>query len=377
MTAADVVIVGGGPAGSTAAWQLRQLGADVLVLDKADFPRNKVCAGWITPAITETLKLDTAEYAASNTLQTITGFRTSVLSGNEASINYDNTISYGIRRREFDHYLLQRSHAKTLTGYQVRNIERKGNGFIINNEIEAKLLLGAGGHACPVSRFIGNRPGKHETIVSAQEIEFQMTPEQLAQCRVDGLQPELYFCDDLKGYAWVFRKGDYLNIGLGREENRHLSQHVNDFVETLVSRGRIPANMPGRFSGHAYLLHGHGKRKAVDDGVMLLGDALGLAYPQSGEGIRPAIESAIFACSVINAANSNYSMDRLLHYTKKLEQRFGPLDSSHTAQSNWIPQKLMHWLARYAVGNPWFARHVVMDKWFLHRSQPALPSLRA
>lgn len=377
MITADVVIVGGGPAGSTAAWQLKQLGADVLVLDKAEFPRNKVCAGWVTPAIIETLRLDVDEYAAANTLQTISGFRTSVLSGNEASVSYDDTISYGIRRREFDRYLLDRSQARVMTGYRVKNIERRQNSFLVNDEIETPLLLGAGGHACPVSRFIGNRPGKHETIVSAQEIEFKMEPDQLSQCRVDGLQPELYFCDDLKGYAWVFRKGDYLNIGLGREENQHLSQHVNDFVQTLVRRGRIPSSMPGRFAGHAYLLYGHAHRKAIDDGVMLLGDALGLAYPQSGEGIRPAIESAILACKVIQQGNGRYHEPDLRLYTSLLEARFGPLDADSSAQASWLPAKMMQWLAKHAVGNPWFARHVVMDKWFLHRTQPALPSLSA
>ena len=58
MESCDVLIVGGGPAGSTCAWQLRQAGLDVLVMDKQTFPRDKVCAGWITPAVVESLELD-------------------------------------------------------------------------------------------------------------------------------------------------------------------------------------------------------------------------------------------------------------------------------------------------------------------------------
>ena len=374
MITADAVIVGGGPAGSTAARQLTQLGADVLVLDKAQFPRNKVCAGWITPAIVKTLELDLESYSNQHTLQSISGFQTSVLGGNETHTGYEDTVSYGIRRSEFDHYLLQRSGARTITDFHVKAIARKQNGFVINNEIETPLLIGAGGHACPVSRFIGNRPGKHESVVSAQEIEFKLTPQQLSQCKVEGLRPELYFCRDLKGYAWVFRKGDYLNIGLGREDNHQLTKHIADFVHMLTAAGRIPADIPGRYAGHAYLLYGHSGRKAIDDGVLLMGDALGLAYPQSGEGIRPAIESAVLASTVIAGSQGVYNKGQLSAYEDRIKQRFGSVSST---QAQWMPARIKYWLARQIVANPWFARHVVIDKWFLHRAQPALPAAHA
>src|ERR1700689_5042310 len=62
MRKCDVLIVGGGPAGSTAAWKLRRAGADVLVLDRERFPRLKLCAGWITPEVVRELELDLASY---------------------------------------------------------------------------------------------------------------------------------------------------------------------------------------------------------------------------------------------------------------------------------------------------------------------------
>jgi flavin-dependent dehydrogenase len=58
METCDVIIVGGGPAGSSCAWKLRAAGWDVVVVDRANFPRDKVCAGWITPAVIEELQLD-------------------------------------------------------------------------------------------------------------------------------------------------------------------------------------------------------------------------------------------------------------------------------------------------------------------------------
>ncbi|MDH5633486.1 MAG: NAD(P)/FAD-dependent oxidoreductase [Gammaproteobacteria bacterium] len=374
MITADIVIVGGGPAGSTAAWQLKQAGADVLLIDKAEFPRDKVCAGWITPAIIESLQLDIDQYRQQHTLQEIRGFRTSMLDGNESSTRYNDVVSYGIRRREFDHYLLARSGVRTQLNTRVSDISRQQDRLVINGVIETPLILGAGGHACPVSRFIGNRPGKHERAVSAQELEVRLTPEQQQSCAVQGDQAELFFCRDLKGYAWVFRKGEYLNIGLGREDNHRLPDHIDEFMRYLFERERVPANIETRFCGHAYLLYGHGHRRAIDDGVMLMGDALGLAYPQSGEGIRPAIESAILAVDTIIRANGNYTEASLARYVDSIERRLGKPAANDVPRSSlpWLPGKLKFWLARQAIANPWFARRVIMDNWFLHRAQPAL-----
>src|SRR5262245_29910676 len=71
----DALIVGGGPAGSTCARALRLAGWKVCVLDRARFPRDKVCGGWVTPEVFEVLELEPSEYrSAGLTLQEITGF---------------------------------------------------------------------------------------------------------------------------------------------------------------------------------------------------------------------------------------------------------------------------------------------------------------
>ncbi|MGH8310611.1 MAG: FAD-dependent oxidoreductase, partial [Steroidobacteraceae bacterium] len=62
MRQCDVLVVGGGPAGSTCAWALSRAGLEVLVIDRARFPRDKVCAGWVTLPVFEALELDPGEY---------------------------------------------------------------------------------------------------------------------------------------------------------------------------------------------------------------------------------------------------------------------------------------------------------------------------
>jgi flavin-dependent dehydrogenase len=341
-------------------------------MDRSTFPRDKVCAGWITPAVVKTLDLDLEAYGRGRVLQPILGFRVGVIGGTEVETRRgDEPISFGIRRCEFDHYLLARSGARLRLGEPLHEICRDAGGWLVNDDLRANVVVGAGGHFCPVARMLGARPGRDETTVLAQEIEFEMTPRQRESCRVASAVPELYFCRDLLGYGWVFRKGDWLNVGLGREDPDRLTTHVEAFCDALVSGGRIPGDMPRKFNGHAYLLYAHTVRRVRGDGVLLIGDAAGLAYPESGEGIRPAVESGLMAADVIVEAEGDYDASRLARYEERLAERFGSRQPGTTA-TDLLPSWAKRALAHRLLATEWFARRVVMDRWFLHRDQPAL-----
>lgn len=370
MESCDVLVVGGGPGGSTCARKLRAAGLDVIVLDKRVFPRDKTCAGWITPAVVAELELDINEYTASRVFQPITRFRTGMIRGEAVETCYDAPVSYGIRRYEFDDYLLKRCGARLRLGEKLVSLTRDGSCWIINDEIRARLVVGAGGHFCPVARQLGGQV--KESIVAAQEIEFPLSEAQKRDCKVEPESPEIYFCNDLAGYAWCFRKGDYLNVGLGREDNVRVGEHVADFRAWMMEEGRIPQDTPaaGKFHGHAYILYGHTQRTLVDDGVLLIGDSAGLAYPQSGEGIRPAVESALLAAETIIAARGNYSRSALVPYREKIRSRFGQPKS--TSSSGFLPSVILLPLASKLMTNSWFTRSVVLDRWFLHSHVPAM-----
>jgi geranylgeranyl reductase family protein len=366
MESSSVLIVGGGPAGSSCARKLHDAGLDTIVLDKSTFPRNKVCGGWITPAVLEELNIDPAEYAIGRVMQPITGFRTSTMGGPEIETDYRRMVSYGIRRFEFDDYLLNRSGARLQLGTPLKNIERSADGWIVNGEIHTRLIVGAGGHFCPVARFLGARTSE-ETPVTAQEVEFQMSAEQLRSCSVSGELPELFFCEDMLGYGWCFRKGDYLNVGLGRLDPHSLPVHVASFVQFLRETGKVAFDLPHSMRGHAYLIQRETKRNLVDDGILLIGDAAGLAYSQSGEGILPAIESGLLAAKAILNADGEYTHERLSSYRELLTSRFGE------SQCDWatrigrsLPSQPMQSLAKMLLGTRWFSRHIVLDRWFLH-----------
>jgi geranylgeranyl reductase family protein len=368
MDSCDVLIVGGGPAGSTLAWKLGSRGLDVLILDKNRFPRDKVCAGWITPATTDLLQIDKDEYSRDKVLQHIIGFRTGMIGGAEVLTQYGSTVSYGIRRCEFDNYLLRRSGARLRLGESARTM-RRGNGcWIVNDAVKTPLVVGAGGHFCPVSRCLRGNRERSELAVIAQEIEFEMDGSQQGNCRVMEDTPELYFCEDLKGYGWCVRKGNFLNIGLGREDNRNVAEHVRSFCGYLHEKKRIPANTPMNFRGHAYMLYQGASQDLVADGAMLIGDAAGLAYPKSGEGIRPAVESALMAADVILSAAGDYRRKRLLRYPFLLAERFGK--GSRTP--GIFPQPIRRLISRRLMESSWFSRHILLDRWFLNVHLPAL-----
>ncbi|MDA0831652.1 MAG: NAD(P)/FAD-dependent oxidoreductase [Planctomycetota bacterium] len=372
MQSYDTVIVGGGPAGSTCADHLRAAGLDVLLIDQREFPRDKTCAGWITPPIVETLNLNIEEYSQHAVCQPITAFRTGMIGGKAVETDYGRIVSYGIRRCEFDDYLLKRSGVPTQLGHAVKSLEYRDAQWEINGEIRTPLLIGAGGHFCPVARQLGAKSEESATVVAAQEIEFEMSDDDIGRCNVQPHQPELYFCSDLAGYGWCFRKRNFLNIGLGRTNGEKVSHHVDAFADFLKQTGRYTGRFPGKFHGHAYRLYEREFPQLFGDGVLLIGDAAGLAYPQSGEGIRPAVESAVLAAETIIAANKSYGRDQLAPYRDRLVARLGT--PRNTDGNHWLPQSWLCTLAGTLLGTKWFTKHVVLDRWFLHANTAALKS---
>ena len=122
MDSCDVLIVAEVPRDHLAPGDCALRDAHVI-LDKASFPRNKVCGGWITPWVLQALKIDAADYAPGRTMQEIRGFRVSSMGAREVGIPYERVISYGIRRCEFDEYLLRRSGAGIREGSPITRIE--------------------------------------------------------------------------------------------------------------------------------------------------------------------------------------------------------------------------------------------------------------
>jgi len=363
MDRCDVLVVGGGPAGSSCARRLVRAGLDVVVLDKAGFPRDKVCAGWITPAVDRALELDLDEYGRHHTLQPFTGFRTGPFGGEPRLIDFGTPISYGIRRCEFDHYLLARSGARVMSGQSLKDLRQTPHGWIVNGRIQAAVIVGAGGHFCPVARRLNPRESPEDVVV-AQEVEFRLDDETPLGREVPGESPELFFWSDLLGYGWCVQKGRYLNIGAGRLSRSEFPAAVRQFTAMLEQLGLDVSRLRASWKGHAYLLGATSTRTIVDDGVLLAGDAAGLALAPSGEGILAAVESGIMAAEAILGAAPDYSRDHLARYSTDIEARFGRRGRRNGLTR--VPAWVRALAARVILGSPWLSRRVLIEDAFLH-----------
>jgi geranylgeranyl reductase family protein len=351
----DALVVGGGPAGSTCARRLGQAGWTVIVADRAQFPRDKVCAGWLTPDVFPLLELDPSEYrACGGLLQEITGFRTGIIGTPLVETRYPRIVSYAIRRCEFDDFLLRRAKVRVLGGTPVVSLRRGPRGWIANDAIEARVIVGAGGHFCPVARQLRGGPDTTYPVV-AREAEFCLPR---GEGRVAADTPQLLFSTDLRGYAWCVRKGDYLNVGIGHRDSRQFNRRLTDFSEFLGRAIKIEQPPDARWRGHAYLASGAGARPFIGDGVLLVGDAAGLAYPKSGEGIRPAIASGRLAADTLIAADGRCGVADLQPYADALRRQHPPVvDRGHRAASALA--------GRLLLGSAFFTRHILLDRWFL------------
>jgi flavin-dependent dehydrogenase len=197
--------------------------------------------------------------------------------------------------------------------------------------------------------------------VVAKEAEYPLEGER-SLVRSD--TPELFFSRDLEGYGWCVRKGSYLNVGLGRRAASGFPDYLAAFTRFLEESGKAPGASRARWRGHAYLAAGAGSRTLVGDGVLLIGDAAGLAWPASGEGICPAIESAVQAAGVLIAAGGRAAADDLRPYEARARAAHPDTRPAHGVRA-----EATRAIGRALMRSRAFTRHVLLDRWFLRRDE--------
>lgn len=292
MVETKVIIIGAGPAGSTCAWKLKDSRIDFIILDKAIFPREKLCAGWITPKIWKMLETEVTQYPYS-----LTRFRrlNIMIFGTSLPVR---TNQYAIRRNEFDQWLHQKAELQVLH-HTVKNIVRENGYFIIDDLYRCEYLVGAAGTNCPVYRsfFKKIRPRDLSNLIICMEVEI---PYKYKDCNC-----YIWFHENkLPGYSWyVPKKTNYLNLGIGakynalRRRNETINDHWDSFVKKLERLKLIKGvNLQPR--GYQYYLR-HSSDVLFFENAFVIGDAAGLATRDMGEGIGPAVASGKLVAEAI------------------------------------------------------------------------------
>ena len=295
MTNFDAIVVGAGPAGSTAARELAAAGARVLVVDRAEFPRYKACGGGI-PLRTERL----LPFPIDSVIEDSVSLLQVANLGRSRFVRDSGTpFAHMVMRERFDALLLeqaQKAGAEFRAGTAVRSLGRNGKvtvraeGF----EAEAPFLICADGAHSPVGRMAGL--GADIAECAAWEVEVRAPSRRLGGYKATALI-ELGYRP--WGYAWLFPKREVLSIGivLPNEQAAEMRKHTQAFIDRL-----------GLGSANVDISRGHkirfrrGDERIAAGNVLLAGDAAGLADEFTEEGIYYAIESGrIAARNVLRA----------------------------------------------------------------------------
>ncbi len=303
MKTVDTIIVGAGPAGSSAARELTRAGRQCLVIDRKPLPRLKLCGGWITQKVLADLDFNPLTYPHG--MVQLDRFRF-FLGRRHKFSRVVSALQYSIRRIEFDAWLLERSGA-AIAEHTIHNIVRDNGHFVIDHEFQCRHLIGAGGTNCPVKKaFFAPDAGQ---LIVAQEIEYEVTP----QCPVCTLW---FPYAGPFGYAWYVPKANAVNIGFGglRSQNEDWDKAAlwTRFVELLRGAGCIDADPP-QPKGYSYYI-GSRQKQVCNDRAYIVGDAAGLATIDLAEGIGPAVESGQLAARDI-LGTATYSTHQITQYS--------------------------------------------------------------
>lgn len=303
----DAIVVGGGPAGSTCAWKLRDAGLDVVVLDQKTFPRLKLCAGWVTPDAMTDLELEPRDYPLS------------FMTFDELQLHWKwlslklKSRQHSIRRFEFDDFLLRRSGVRVLQ-HKVREIQRDGSDYLLDGEFRCKYLVGAGGTSCPVYRALFHERNPHSSTLQTATLE-----QEFAYAWKDPRCHLWFFDDGLPGYAWYVPKANgHVNVGLGGMAEQitlkggHLREFWLKFVHKLAKRGLVHYDN-FKPKGYSYFLRGQ-VDTVSNKNAYIVGDSVGLATRDMCEGIGPAIRSGLLAARSI-VSGTDYSLAGISQYS--------------------------------------------------------------
>ena len=326
----DAIVVGAGPAGSTAALTLAREGASVLLLDRASFPRDKPCGGGVTVRAASCQDIDLAPVVE----RTIMGARFSLRLGPAFDRRYDEPLTYMTQRSRLDAHLVEAAvgaGAAFQDGESVRSVEVAvnpdglgGSGSSLAGAVTvrtdggsyaARALIGADGANGVVGRATGIRPQCEEAVALEGKVAY---PNGVPTDWRDFIGLDFGWLAG--GYGWVFPKGDHLNVGVGAW--KYAAFTLRPKLAEFCCRYGFDAGALDNLRGHHLPVRVPGSRIARGP-VAVVGDAAGLVDPLTGEGIHMAFMSGRMAAQASLRLLAGEADDLSL-YQRAVDRRLQP-----------------------------------------------------
>ena len=312
----DVIVVGAGPAGSTTAYRLARAGARVCLLDRARFPRDKPCGGGLTMRAVRELPFSVDPVVEDRVDCLELGFRY----GRRWSRRAASPLILMTQRRRLDAFLAERAAeagAEFRDGTKVTAVDADGAVAVAGEQLGCDIVVGADGANGITARSLGLPPREHGVA-----LEGNLSYEHASRERFGGRAVvELGVVPG--GYAWVFPKGDHVNVGVGgwQSEGPTLRERLRD----LCSAFDLDPNQVTDQRGHRLPMRG-ASRSPVVGRVALVGDAAALVDPLSGDGMYEAFISGRLAAGAVLDLLAGRAAT-LEPYAHAFATTFGPLES--------------------------------------------------
>ena len=311
----DVIVAGAGPAGAVAARTLAAAGVRVLLVDKAEFPRNKPCGGGIGVRTTTRFPWLTAAMDGID-IHPLSRIHLEAPNGASFDMASDGPSMLLIRRVEFDHALVReavRAGATLRERFEITQASADANGVTLTSRdgetLRAANVIAADG----VHSVLAKRLGVH-TSWPASSVALDMM-EETPHEQLRASQPDVmwvsYGYRQMDGYAYIFPKVRHTNVGVGcllSDFKARVTEHPytvqSRCVDELVARGELSGRSDRRHFTPFLIPVGGPLRRAYDrtGRVLFVGDAGGFVNAFTAEGIYYAMISGELAATAIMRA---------------------------------------------------------------------------